>query len=106
LKRLDRQFRCSWYNKAEVYQSIHKDSQFILIDEYTTADIKVTVLNAMCDGTYQYPSKGGASTRIKEPIIIICGNKDPSEMYPNAYQFLEARFVVLCADGWPDSRTR
>lgn len=60
----------------------------------------------MCDGTYMYPTKGGASTRIREPIIIICGNKDPAEMYPNCYKFLEARFVMLCADGWPDSRTR
>lgn len=61
LKSIDSSFRASWYNKSETFQSIHKDSQFVLIDEFTTADIKVTTLNSMCDGTYQYPVKGGHS---------------------------------------------
>lgn len=84
---------------------MHKDSQFVLIDEYTTADIKATTLNQMCDGTYQYPSKGGASIRLKQPTIVICGNKNPEEMYPNAFKYIEARFNVLCADEFPDLRS-
>lgn len=77
LETMDREHRASWYNKSEVYQTIHKDSQFILIDEYTTADIKATTINQMCDGTYQYPSKGGASIKLDKPTILICGNKHP-----------------------------
>jgi len=97
LEKIDEQFRASWYNKAEVYQHIHKDSQFILIDEYTTADIKATTLNQMCDGNYLYPSKGGAPTYNKA-CILICGNKKPQEMYPNAFPYIEARFNIVCLD--------
>lgn len=64
LKSLDKEFRCSWYNKSELYQAIHDDTQFILIDEYSTADLRVTQINQMCDGTYQYPRKGTGSITI------------------------------------------
>ena len=106
LELVDKEHRASWYNKAEVYQHIHKDSQFILIDEYTTADIKATTLNQMCDGNYLYPSKGGAPTYNKA-CILICGNKKPEEMYPNAFKYIEARFNIICLDNetkqttWP-----
>jgi len=52
LKNLDKEYRCSWYNVSEMYQSICVDSQFVMIDEFSTAHVKATVLNSMCDGTY------------------------------------------------------
>lgn len=52
----------------------------------------------MCDGTYQYPTKGGAPIKVTNPIIICCGNKDPSEMYPNTVKYIEKRFQVTCLD--------
>jgi Geminivirus Rep catalytic domain. len=55
LKKLATDYRCSWYNQAETFQQIHADSQFILLDEYSSAVLKVTQLNQMADGTYQYP---------------------------------------------------
>lgn len=76
---------------------MHQDSQFILVDEYTTPDLKVTVLNQMCDGHYPYPVKGGAPINSKANLII-CGNKSPAEMYPNAWKYVEARFNVLNLD--------
>lgn len=97
LERCDANYRCSWYNKSEVYQQVHQDSQFILVDEYTTPDLKVTVLNQMCDGHYPYPVKGGAPINSKANLII-CGNKSPAEMYPNAWKYVEARFNVLNLD--------
>lgn len=48
----------------------------------------------MCDGTYQYPFKGGAAKSVPA-VIIICGNKHPQELYPNAWQYIEARFKVV-----------
>lgn len=48
----------------------------------------------MCDGTYQYPFKGGAAKSVAA-IIVICGNKHPAELYPNAWQYIEARFKVV-----------
>jgi hypothetical protein len=38
----------------------------------------------MCDGTYQYPVKGGAARPVKA-YILVTGNKDPKELYPNAW---------------------
>lgn len=94
LKCLDEVARCSWYNTSELYQDINPTSQFILIDEYSEPTLKVTQVNKMCDGTYQYPNKGGIAKR-PEPYIMICGNKDPKIMYPNTIQFLEARFEII-----------
>ena len=51
----------------------------------------------MCDGNYLYPSKGGAAVKCKA-IILICGNKDPRQLYPNAWPYIEARFNILCLD--------
>lgn len=61
------------------------DSQFILIDEVTISDgLPATMVNQMCDGTYLYPQKGGLAKQVPA-IILICGNKDPQELYPNAW---------------------
>ena len=87
-----------------MYQNIHKDSQFILIDEFTTADVKATVINQMCDGTYLYPSKGGAAVKCKATILA-CGNKDPRQLYPNAWPYIEARFNIICLDQCEWDRT-
>jgi hypothetical protein len=106
LELVDQEHRASWYNKSEVYQTIHKDSQFILIDEYTTPTIHATTLNQMCDGNYLYPSKGGHAIKIKA-CILICGNKRPQDLYPNAFKYIEARFNIICLDNetkqvkWP-----
>jgi len=52
LRKLDSDYRCSWYNVNESFQQIHTDSQFILFDEYSVPHLKVTALNSMCDATY------------------------------------------------------
>lgn len=56
-----------------------------MLDEYTTAKLPVTQLNLMCDGTYAYPVKGGVKVTLKDPLIIICGNASPSEVYPKTW---------------------
>ena len=48
----------------------------------------------MCDGTYAYPSKHGAKVILKNPIVIICGNAPPDQVYPKAHPFIQARFNV------------
>jgi len=94
LEPLREKFRCSWYNKLENFQVISHDSQFILIDEYSTAHLKVTQLNEMCDGNYQYPVKGGDPVQVKATIII-CGNRAPNTLYRNTWEYLAARFNVV-----------
>lgn len=69
-----------------------------MLDEYTIPYLKATQLNEMCDGNYQYPSKGGEAIKLKKPLIIICSNKPMQELYPNACVYLEARFNQLNVD--------
>ena len=49
----------------------------------------------MCDGTYIYPFKGGAGITLQEPILIVTGSRNPQELYPNAWPFIQARFNVF-----------
>ena len=65
------------------------------MDEFTTPDLKVSSLNSMCDGNYMYPVKGSSSTKLKKPYLVVCGNRNPAELYPNAWKYLEARFNVI-----------
>jgi len=51
----------------------------------------------MCDGNYMYPSKGGHAVKCSATILM-CGNKDPKELYPKAWKYIDARFNVLCLD--------
>ena len=69
-----------------------------MLDEYSNANLTITKLNQMCDGTYQYPNKGSAPTKLDNPIIIVCGNAPIDELYPNKGQFLKARFIEICLD--------
>lgn len=94
LKQIDYLYRSSWFSTSEVYQNIHIDSQFILIDEFSSPALKVTQLNQMCDGTFSYPLKGGQAKQVAA-VIICCGNKHPRDIYPNAWPFVEARFNVI-----------
>lgn len=52
----------------------------------------------MCDGTYQYPTKGGTPVQLTQPLIIICGNSPPQEVYPKKHPFVTARFKVIQVD--------
>jgi hypothetical protein len=94
---LQEKARCSFYNYQENFQEVFSDSQFVLFDEFSTAHLKVTNINMMCDGTYQYPRKSSSPVTVKA-IMIICGNKHPNEIYPKAFEYIQARFNVLCVD--------
>ena len=55
-------------------------------------------MNQMCDGTYQYPIKGGNAEALDKPLIVICGNAPIKTVYPKAHQFITARFIEICLD--------
>lgn len=80
---LNRLYRCSWYSCKQTFQSeINSDSQFLFFDEFGKGNsVKITDLNAMCDGSYQYPVKGKPSVRLNLPIIIICSNYCIDQVY-------------------------
>ncbi|AXQ65984.1 MAG: replication protein [Cressdnaviricota sp.] len=105
LKSIEDAYKTSWFNQTELYQNIHSDSQFILIDEYSSAKVKATTINQMCDGTYLYPTKGGTAKQVRGTILLVCGNRDPKDVYPEAWPYIEARFTVKkVGDGhyWED----
>jgi Geminivirus Rep catalytic domain. len=97
---LTSRYRCSWYTVQENFQDIKRDTQFILIDEYSVAHLRVTQLNAMCDGTYQYPTKGGSPITCPGVIIVLAGNKPMEEVYtdPKNHPLIKARFNVINLD--------
>lgn len=88
-------FRADFYEYAESFQSLHSDIQFLMLDEFSTAHIKATTINRMCDGTYKYPRKNSTPVVLPNIILLVCGNKNPEEVYPNAFQFIEARFNII-----------
>lgn len=91
-------YRASWYSYEEVFQNIRQGSQFILMDEFTKAHLLSTQINQMCDGTFCYPGKGDTAMQATQTTLLICGNKSPEVIYPNAWQFIRARFNVINLD--------
>lgn len=100
LKTLSTQYPCFHYNTAERFQDPHVSAQLVLLDEYSTAKLFLTDLNQMCDGTYQYPRKNATAVTLVDPIVIICGNRPPEEVYTceKSWPLINARFTVYCLD--------
>lgn len=97
LKSLESQFPCLWYNKAEKYQEPKPHAQFVLLDEYSTGHLTVTQLNEMCDRTYQYPVKGSTPFQLPNCQVLICGNRNPLEIYDEKHhELIKARFNIIC----------
>lgn len=94
LKTLDSKYPCHWLSR-ENFQSIHQATQFVLIDEFTSPWLLATQINSMCDGTYQYPVKGGSAVMLSEPILVVCSNKPPEQVYPGKVDLIKARFSVF-----------
>lgn len=90
---------CHFFNVEEKYQdTMTQKIQFILFDEYSGPALKWTQINQICDGTYQYCRKGQPAVTLTErPIVIICGNKPPSQVYSSeeSLPLIEARFQVI-----------
>jgi len=85
----------SHWMARESFQTLHPQTQFILLDEFTTPYFTLFELNQMCDGTYQYPFKGGSPVMLKDPIVVICSNKPPEGVYTKQHDLIKARFSVF-----------
>jgi len=98
LKNLDSLYPCYWMNFGEKYQHLHPQTQFVFLDEYSTARMLCTEINSMCDGKYPYSQKNLPSITLADPIIIICSNRAPEEVYPNKIELIRARFTFFNLD--------
>lgn len=100
LKSLTKTHPCYFYNQNEKFQTVCSSTQFVLLDEYSTAKLLLTDLNQICDGTFQYCRKGESAVTLEEPIVIICGNRRPEEVYTSEHNWplINARFIVHCLD--------
>lgn len=95
LKNLEAAHPAAWYSYVEKYQTIHPGVQFIMLDEYSTGHLTVTQINQMCDGTYQYPVKGGSPVKPIDCTIVVCGNRSPLDIYDvKHHELIKARFNV------------
>lgn len=92
-------YKAEFMDMSERFQEFPTNTQAVLIDEYTTAYLKATDLNRMCDGSQAYPTKGGPKITLNKPLIIICSNAPMDEVYPNAYDKIRARFQGINVDG-------
>lgn len=87
---------------AEKYQSqINASAQLIIIEEIKKGNsLPYTTLDLMCDGTYQYPVKGGTAVTPKDPYIFIYSNFPIDAVYldQDGVTRLRARFNEICLD--------
>lgn len=104
LQSIQSKFPSLWYSWTEKYQSPSPSAQFVLLDEYSIAHLTVMTLNQICDGTYQYPVKGCAPFALPNSIVLVCGNKDPLEVYTDAknHALIKARFTIIDLDVPPN----
>lgn len=99
LKSIQSKFPSLWYSWTEKYQVPSPSAQFVLLDEYSVGHLTVTQLNMMCDGTYQYPVKGSSPFALPNSTVLVCGNKDPMEIYDEKHhELIKARFIINCLD--------
>nr|WPR18792.1 MAG: hypothetical protein [Crogonang virus 111] len=100
LSSIQASFPSLWYDKAQKFQTASPTAQFVLLDEYSTGHLTVTSLNEMCDGKYLYPVKGSPSFTLDMPILLVCGNKSPLEIYhdPKHHELIKARFNIINID--------
>ena len=82
------------YAYGETFQTMHTGTQFVLLDEYSKAHLKL--LNSIkCVMELGLAIKQSSATTLDEPVVIVCSNKPPEDVYPNFYFLVLARFRVL-----------
>lgn len=94
---LHKKYKSYFWNLIENYQNgIFRDCQLILVDEFR-GQMKISMLNSICDGTLQIPRKNLSSIQLdQKPVVIIMGNKEPNLCYKADYiQYIEARFNII-----------
>lgn len=74
------------------YWNIRRDDEGIIIDEYNTAALKWSVLNQLCDGTYEFRVFQGGLQKLVKPLIIVLSNQSISDLYPHMNNLLYERF--------------
>lgn len=74
------------------YWRISGRERIVILDEFNTAKLKYSEINAMCDGTFGYRVFQGGLKRLKDPFILILSNQSIASMYPFMNSLLYARF--------------
>lgn len=77
------------------YWGLNGDEGLIILDEYNTAKLNWSTLNAMADGTMGYRVFQRGVIKLDDPLIVILSNKSINELYPNTNLFLYARFIEI-----------
>lgn len=77
------------------YWRISGRERLVILDEYNTAKLRYSDLNAMCDGTFGYRVFQGGVQRLKDPILLVLSNQPISNLYPFMNALLYARFKEI-----------
>lgn len=96
---LNQKYMSSFLNLTEKFQNqLTGMEEILFLDEYR-AQLLVSQLNAICDGTYFFPRKSLPAIRLKvKALVIVCSNLPPDKVYPNTWIFIEKRFNIFNID--------
>lgn len=91
-KPLYKEYKCAIQSGSFDYWNIRGDEQMLIIDEYNSAKLKFSDINAMADGIYGYKVIYSGLKRLDDPLIIFLSNVPINELYPNMNFLLYERF--------------
>jgi len=90
----------AWYKDYNVhlqsgdftYWTFNGNEEALIIDEYNSAKLTWSSLNAICDGTFCYRIFQGGLRGNLNFLVIIFSNRKICDLYPNMNVFLYERF--------------
>ena len=91
---LRQRYPCHMYAYGETFQTMHTGTQFVLLTN-TQKPISKLLNSIKCVMELAYPVKQSSATTLDEPVVIVCSNKPPEDVYPNFYFLVLACFRVF-----------
>lgn len=82
------------------YWNIKRDTELIILDEFTRGSVKGQTLNSICDGTYGFRAfmQGKIVLNIGKPLVIVLSNSNIEYVYPYMKDLIHARFTEINID--------
>jgi len=87
-------------SNKEIYQkkTLETNLQFYILDPFNGGVYNYADLEAICDGSFDFPVKSQDPICLGLKHIVICANQSIMDRFPNKYDILLARFVEINVD--------
>lgn len=80
------------------YWTLDESIKCVVLDEYNSPQLKWSILNQLCDGTFEFRIFQGGLIKLCDPLIIVLSNQTISDLYPNMNVYLYERFNEINVD--------